>query len=61
MRSNNLIGIASGQIGAKKRIFVTEVRKTPFRNPKDIDRLRIYINPEIIWKSKSESTIYEGC
>jgi peptide deformylase len=61
MRSNNLIGLASGQIWAKKRIFVTEVRKTPFRNPKDIDKLKVYINPKIIWKSKVESVIYEWC
>ncbi|HMS91707.1 MAG TPA: peptide deformylase [Candidatus Absconditabacterales bacterium] len=61
MRANNLIGMASGQIGAKKRIFVTEARKTSFRDTKDVDILRIYINPKIIWKSKKECIIYEGC
>ncbi len=61
MRANNLIWMASGQIWEKVRIFVTEVRQTQFRNPKDIDQLRIYINPKITWKSKSESIIYEWC
>lgn len=61
MRANNLIWMAAGQIWAKTRIFVTEIRKTPFRNPKEIDNLKVYINPEIIWKSKSESIIYEWC
>ncbi len=61
MRYHDLIGMASSQIGKKFRIFVTEVRKTKFRTPKDIDKLRIYINPEIILKSKQEIIIYEGC
>ena len=40
LRHHDLIGIASSQIGEKFRIFVTEVRKTSYRNPKDIDKLR---------------------
>ena len=61
MRYHNLIGIAASQIGKKLRVFVTEVRKTTYRNPKDIDQLRIYINPKIIWFSKQEDIVYEGC
>jgi len=61
MRFHELIGIAASQIGHKLRIFVTEVRKTPTRSPKDTDKLRVYINPEIVWKSKKETVIYEGC
>lgn len=61
MRNANLIWMAAGQIWEKLRIFVTEVRKTPFRNPIDIDQLRVYINPEIIYYSKSECVIYESC
>ena len=60
MRYHNLIGIAASQIGEKLRIFVTEIRKTSYRNlEKDI--LRIYVNPKIIWFSKKQATIYEGC
>lgn len=61
MRANNLIGMASWQIWAKKRIFVTEVRKTSFRNSHDVGKLTIYINPKIIRKSKLECVIYEWC
>ncbi len=61
MRASNLVGIAACQIWINKRIFVTEIRKTPTRDAKDIDVLRVYINPKIIWKSKSECTIYEWC
>ncbi len=61
MRANNLIGMASGQIWTKKRIFVTEVRKTSFRKSNDVGKLKIYINPKIIWKSKIECIIYEWC
>lgn len=61
MRAKNLIGIAAPQIGIWKRIFVTEVRKTEFRNPEEIDQLRVYINPEIIWKSTELCNMYEWC
>lgn len=61
IRHHDLVGIAATQIGQKLRIFVTEVRKTPTRNPKHIDKVRVYINPEIIWFSKKEVVIYEGC
>jgi peptide deformylase len=61
MRANNLIGMASWQIWAKKRIFVTEVRKTSFRNSDDVGKLTIYINPKIIRTSKVECVIYEWC
>jgi peptide deformylase len=60
VRYHGLIGMAASQIGEKLRIFVTEVRKTKYRNLKT-DKLRIYINPKIIWSSKKEVVIYEGC
>ncbi len=61
LRHHDLIGIASSQIGEKLRIFVTEVRRTVYRDPRDVDELRIYINPKIVWSSKKEIIIYEGC
>lgn len=60
VRYHGLIGIAASQIGEKLRMFVTEVRKTKYRNLKT-DKLRVYINPEIVWSSKKEVVIYEGC
>ena len=60
VRYHDLIGIAASQIGGKLRIFVTEVRKTKYRNLKK-DKLRVYINPEIVWSSKKQVVIYEGC
>jgi peptide deformylase len=60
MRYHDLVGMAASQIGEKLRIFVTEVRKTSYRNfSKDI--LRVYINPKIVWFSKKQVVIYEGC
>lgn len=61
MRDHDLVGVAASQIGQKIRIFVTEIRKTPTRDPQHIDRVRVYINPEIVWSSKREAVIYEGC
>ncbi|MEX2411467.1 MAG: peptide deformylase [Candidatus Paceibacterota bacterium] len=60
MRYHNLIGIAAPQIGENLRIFVTEVRKTKYRNLKK-DKLRVYVNPEIVWLSKKEVLFDEGC
>ncbi len=60
VRHHALIGMAASQIGEKLRIFVTEVRKTKYRNLKT-DKLRVYINPEIVWSSKKEVVIFEGC
>lgn len=58
MHHYNLVGIAAPQIGKNLRIFVTELRKTPFRNIES-DRLRVFINPRIVWYSKREVEVYE--
>lgn len=60
MHYHNLIGMAASQIGAKLKIFVTQVRTTNYRNLQN-DELRVYINPKITWSSKKEVVIYEGC
>jgi len=57
---HDLVGMAASQIGEKLRIFVTELRKTKFRD-EDTDKLRVYINPKITWFSKKQVVIYEGC
>ena len=61
MRANNLVWIAAPQIWMNMRIFVTEIRKTPTRNPTDFDILRTYINPEILWFSDEKSEVWEWC
>lgn len=62
MRHHELVGMAAPQIGINLRIFVTEIRKTKFRKqPNLFDPLRIYINPRIVWCSKKEVFVYEGC
>ena len=60
MPYHDLLGMAASQIGEKLRIFVTEVRKTSYQNFKK-DILRIYINPKIVWFSKKQVVLYEGC
>ena len=44
---HELTGIAANQIAGEFRIFVTEVRKTTYRNLSETDKFRVYINPEI--------------
>jgi len=61
MRYHELVGMAAPQIGEALRIFVTEVTKTKFRTPLELDGLRVFINPRIVELSKSRSADYEGC
>ena len=61
MRASNLIWIAAPQIWINEKIFVTELRTTTFRKAKDDSALRVFINPKITWRSKSEYTMYEWC
>ncbi len=64
MRYHELVGMAAPQIGKNLRIFVSEIRETKLRkgqSVKNVDSLRVYINPEIIWCSKKQATGYEGC
>jgi len=60
VRYHDLVGMAASQIGVKLRIFVTEIRKTKNR-PTEFDKFRAFINPKIVWFSKKQVTIYEGC
>lgn len=63
MRHHALVGMAAPQIGKGVRIFVTEIAATKFRKPefKDIDALRIFINPKIISSSSVRDKGWEGC
>jgi len=56
--------MAAPQIGQNVRMFVSEVRKTKLRKKqsvKNIDELRVYINPEVVWSSKDKVSGWEGC
>lgn len=61
MRKTDLIGIAAPQIGENHMVFVTHPRSTKARNLGKADKLRVFINPKITFKSKKQSLIYEGC
>ena len=53
-----LVGLAAPQIGISKRIILVDVAA---RGKGNVGDLRVYINPEIIWKSDDEVEWYEGC
>jgi len=61
MRHYNLIGISAPQINENLRIFVTEIRQTKNRKTKELDQIRVFINPKITYFSKEKSNGYEGC
>lgn len=53
-----LVGLAAPQVGISKRIILVDVAAKGKGNVGD---LRVYINPEITWKSDKEEEWYEGC
>jgi peptide deformylase len=61
MYKTDLIGIAAPQVGENWQIFVTHPRNTGARKLVRADKLRVFINPEIVQQSKIKSVIYEGC
>lgn len=61
MGKEELIGMAAPQIGYNWQIFITRPRKTKSRNIEKGDELRVYINPRLVFLSKQQSIIYEGC
>lgn len=60
LRASELVGIAAPQIGRSVRMFLTEIRKTKFRN-EGLDPLRVFINPTIVEYSTDYDLGFEGC
>jgi peptide deformylase len=50
------IGLAAIQVGVAKRIVVMDLTKKD-----DAQEPRVFINPEIVWRSEEKSTHEEGC
>ncbi len=52
MKHGKGIGLAAPQVGRSVRVFVTGL---------DDDKLRVFVNPEIVLTSQEECDIEEGC
>ncbi len=50
------VGLAAIQVGVPKRVVVTDVSKED-----QPDEPRVFINPEIVWRSEETSIYEEGC
>ncbi|MBI4087191.1 peptide deformylase [Candidatus Kaiserbacteria bacterium] len=64
MHTHELVGIAAPQIAKSVRVFITEIRKTQLRKGqsiKNVDPLRIFINPKVLSVSKEKTSGWEGC
>lgn len=63
MLKNNLIGMAAPQIGENYTLFVTQPRETKSRaNEKNTsDTFKVFINPKVVYESKKQVVIWEGC
>lgn len=53
-----LVGLAAPQVKISKRIILVDVKAEGHGVVGD---LRVFINPEIVWKSKERQEWYEGC
>lgn len=64
MRAAEGIGLAAPQVGRHERVFVVDLTPT-CDTPEELTKLprqpMIFINPEIVWESDSESEFEEGC
>ena len=60
MKKEDLVGMSAPQIGESVRIFVSEIRKTKFRN-EGFDELCVYINPKTMKVSNETKLGWEGC
>ncbi len=53
-----LVGLAAPQIGISRRIILVDIIAD---GKGKVGDLRLFINPEIIWKSDEQEEWYEGC
>jgi peptide deformylase len=53
------IGLAATQVGVMKRLFVVDVDQD--EGKPESRRLRVFINPEIVWESEEDAPFEEGC
>lgn len=60
-RMAGLIGVAASQVGENHMVFVTHPRNTKSRKLGKTDKLRVYVNPKITYRSQKKNIIYEGC
>lgn len=61
MYKTDLVGIAAPQVAENYMVFITHPRNTTSRKLIPEDKLRVYINPKLTFKSKDQSIVYEGC
>jgi len=56
------VGLAAPQVGVFERLFVLDVDQVDEDGQKNRPRrLRVFVNPEIVWASAEDSPYTEGC
>ncbi len=53
-----MVGLAAPQIGISKRIILVDVNAN---GKGGFGKIKVFINPEIVWSSKRKGEWYEGC
>lgn len=55
------VGLAAPQIGVALRVAVTDTRWRDSEAEDGVRELKVWINPEILWKSEETAVFEEGC
>lgn len=58
-KARGLIGLAGPQVGVMQRIILVDVGFTD--QSRKYGELKVYINPEIVWRSEEQLVRREGC
>jgi peptide deformylase len=59
--SNNGVALAAPQVEANKRVFVISPNVFDMEEYHDLEIQTVLINPKIIWQSKDNKRMEEGC
>ena len=51
-------GLAAPQVGSGLRVFIVDC---PVSEEDDDSELRVFVNPQIVWRSKRSASLKEGC
>lgn len=55
------VGLAAPQIGKNIRLFIIDCTPLAEDNPEYADYRKVFVNPEIYWRSEETSLYEEGC
>ena len=55
------IGLAAPQVGVNARLFMMDVDWVNDEDGKAQRNLQVFVNPEVVWESETDTSMSEGC